>query len=164
MDPRTLQSRLRQWMDPRPGILHCTDEPDGVRLAEVATGKTLHVVAEQVTEIQSLRDQQTGREYLVLAREAGQPIALADAGFVFNLDFRSTGPLHGAPPVMSFRDFRRLYEHLRHLVEQPEHRREALDVLSILIASLDGARLAGLQTQVEEGELEAVLRVLEAGG
>ena len=150
-------------MDSHPGILLYADEPDGVRLTEIATGKTLRVEAGEVLEVQSQANSQTGSEYLVLARDGRPPLALADAGFVFGLDTRSTGPLPSAPPVMSFRDFRRLYEHLRHLVERAEQRREALDMFQILIASLDGARAAGLATQIEEGELEAVLRLLEAG-
>ena len=163
MDPQPLRDRLRVWMDSHPGILLYADAPDGVRLSEVLTGKTLRIEAGEVLEVQSHANSQTGSEYLVLVREGRPPLALSDAGFVFGLDTQSTGPLPSAPPVMSFRDFRRLYEHLRHRVERAEHRREALDTLQILIASLDGGRAAGLSTLVEEGELEAVLRILEAG-
>jgi hypothetical protein len=163
MDPKALRDRLRLGRDAHPGALLATDEPDGVRLTEVATGKTLRLEAGEVLDVQSQANAQTGSEYLVLVRDGRPQLALADAGFVFALDTRNTGPLPSAPPVMSFRDFRRLYEHLRHLVERAESRLEALDTLQILIASLDGARAAGLATQVEEGELEAVLRIVEAG-
>jgi hypothetical protein len=163
MEPASLQARLRTWMEGAPGVFDCAPLTDGVRLTETATGKSLVLPAEAVRDVETRTNAQTGRAYLVLDREDRQPLALADAGFVFALDTRSTGPLPSAPPVMSFRDFRRLYEHLRHRVEQPDGRREALDVLMILIASLDGARAAGLATEVEEGELDAVLRRLEAG-
>ena len=163
MDPQPLRDRLQLWMHSHPGILLCADQPDGVHLTEISTGKSLQIEAGEVIEVQSQANSQTGGEYLVLVRDGRLPLALADAGFVFALDTRSTGPLPSAPPVMSFRDFRRLYEHLRHLVEHAEQRREALDMFQILIASLDGARASGLDTQVEEGELEAVLRRLEAG-
>ena len=163
MEPQPLRDRLQLWMRGHPGVFLGADAPDGVRLTEISTGKSLHVEAGKVIDVKSQVNSETGGEYLVLVREGRQPLALADAGFVFALDTRSTGPLPSAPPVMSFRDFRRLYEHLRHLLEHAEHRREALDMFQILIASLDGARAAGLVTQVEEGELEAVLRRLEAG-
>ena len=163
VEPAALQSRLRRWLQEHQGVFDAADAPDGLRLTEVATGKTLHVVADEVTDVDSRPNSETGREYLVLMHAGRPPLAVADAGFVFALDPRNTGELHGAPPTMSFRDFRRLYEHLRHLVEQPGDRREALDLTTILIASLDGARAAGLPTQVEEGELELVLRRLEAG-
>ena len=133
---------------------------------EVETGKAVHVAAEQVHDIETSRDTHTGAEYLVLRFDSLPPLAIADAGFVFALDTRSTGELAGAPATMSFRDYRRLYRHLLHLVEsqsEGEHRREALDVTMILIASLDGARAVGLSTQAEEPELEAIIRRLEAG-
>jgi len=163
MEPAALQQRIGSWSEKHPGVFQLAEAPGGMQLTEIATGKSLLLAAESVGDIQALANTQTGREYLVVQRQDRGPLALADAGFVFNLDMRSSGPLHGAPPVMSFRDFRRLYEHLRHLVEQPAPGREALDLMTILIAALDGARAAGLPIEVEEGELEAVLRRLEAG-
>ena len=166
MELAALQTRLAAWLQSRPGLFHVQSDADGVRLLEVETGKSLRIAAPQVAAIESARNAHTGTEYLVLRLESAPPLALADAGFVFALDTRNTGQLPGAPATMSFRDYRRLYRHVLHLVESPaeaEHRREALDVTLLLIASLDGARAVGLPAQAEEAELEAVVRRLEAG-
>ena len=166
MEPAALQAQLTTWLQTRPGLFHVDVETDGVRVLEVETGKSLRVVSDQVEAVELTRNALTGADYLVLRLESAPPLALADAGFVFPLDTRNTGELPGAPATMSFRDYRRLHRHLRHLVEtqaDSEHRREALDVTLLLIASLDGARAVGLPTQAEEAELEPVIRRLEAG-
>ena len=163
MIPPALQERIQHWMLQHVGVFQLEPTAEGVRLVEVATGKALLLDAGAVLEVESRANAHTGHEYLIVQRQDRGPLALADAGFVFNLDTRSTGPLAGAPPVMSFRDFRRLYEHLRHLLEDARKRQECLDLMMILIAALDGARAAGLSTAIEEGELDVVLRRLESG-
>lgn len=166
MQPHELQNRIQSWLRTRPAVFQLRVEPDGARLTEVETGKTLHLPAERIRGIETKNSLSTGAEYLLLDFETGPPLAIADAGFVFSLDARNTGELRGAPPTMSFRDHHRLFRHLLHLVEQqdqPDRRREALDVTMILIASLDGARATGLSTQSEEDKLEKVIRRLEAG-
>lgn len=166
MEPAALRAQLESWLQTRPGLFHVDAEPDGVRILEVETGKSLRVASDRVQEIEPARNALTGADYLVLRLESVPPLALADAGFVFPVDTRNTGELPGAPATMSFRDYRRLHRHLRHLVEtqaDAEHRREALDVTLLLIASLDGARSVGLPTQVEEADLETVIRRIEAG-
>jgi hypothetical protein len=135
----------------------------GVRLTEVATGKILQLEADGTTGLESRTDTVTGHGYLVIHREERPPLALATAGFAFALDPRSTGPLPaGAPSVLSFTDYRRLVAHLRHLVPDAARRREALELMMILIAALDGARAVGLPIAAEELELEPLLRQLES--
>ncbi|UCE03120.1 MAG: hypothetical protein JSW67_02695 [Candidatus Latescibacterota bacterium] len=167
MEPVALEQRLQEWLASRPGLFDLQRTSEGVRLVEVATGKALKLLAEQVLELETRRNSLSGAPYLLLRLDARPTVALADAGFVFDLDTRNTGAIPNAPPAMSFRDHRKLFRHLQHLLgsqSDPEHRREALDVAMILIASLDGARALGLSTEVEEGELEAMIRRLEAGG
>ena len=164
MRPDDLARRLHAWARAHHGVFVLEEQPNGLRLAEAATGKALYVLAEPVDAVETRRNAATGAEYLVLQRQGLPPLGLADAGFVFALDPRSTGPLPpGAPPVLSFRDFERLQAHLVHVSHEPEHRREALELLMILVAALDGARTAGLDTAREEAALERLLRELEAG-
>jgi hypothetical protein len=161
-----LEQRLAAWLVSRPGLFDLQRTPEGVRLVEVTTGKTLKLLADKVLELETRRDSLSDAPYLLLRLDGAPAVALADAGFVFDLDTRNTGAIPNAPPAMSFRDYRKLLRHLQHLADSqtdPEHRREALDVSMILIASLDGARALGLQTEVEEGELETIIRRLEAG-
>ncbi len=166
MEPTELRQAVEAWTRAHPGIFELHDEPDGVRLRDVATGKPLRVRAEEVAEVETRKNWNTGAEYLALAFAEKPPLALADAGFVFALDTRNTGALEGAPPSMSFRDYRKLHAHLAHLLPEqndPQRRREALDLSLVLIASLDGARAVGLPTEAEEAELEELIRRLESG-
>ena len=166
MEPGVLRHRLQAWLAPRPGLFAVQEERDGFRLSEIATGKSLHLPADQVLDIESQRNWNTGADYLLLALAERPALALADVGFVFELDTRNTGALASAPPTMSFRDYQRLLGHLLHLIdsqEQPEKRREALDITMVLIASLDGARAVGLPVEIEEAALEQLIRRLEAG-
>lgn len=166
MQTTDLRQAIDVWTRANPGVFEVGDEPDGLHLVDVAAGKPLKLVAEAVAHIEARQNWSTGAEYLALQFVDGPPLALAAAGFVFGLDTRNTGALEGAPPNMSFRDYRRLFGHLVHLVREqadPQRRREALDVSLILIASLDGARAVGLPTQAEEADLEPWIRRLEAG-
>jgi len=166
MQPRQLAQLVRAWLAGRPGLFGLQELPDGILLSEVATGKVLHLEAESVDAVEVRRDWTTGAEYLWLSRRSRPPLALAPAGFAFALDPVHTGPLPSAPPAMSFTDYQRLYRHLQHLLDtqdNPDHRREALEVAMVLIASLDGARAAGLPVGDEEAALEAAVRRLEAG-
>lgn len=166
MQPRQLVRRLQDWLAGHPGAFLVYPQPAGVRLVETATGKALMVEAAAVAGLDVRRDSTTGAEYLLLSRVAQPPLALAAAGFAFALDTCHTGPLRSAPPAMSFADYARLRRHLLHLLEtqdDPEHRREALEITMVLIASLDGARASGLPVGVEEEDLETLVRRLEAG-
>jgi hypothetical protein len=166
MDLQELRARLQAWLGPRPGVFALQDERGGVRLTEIATAKSLVLRADAVVDVESRRNWSTGAEYLALQLVERPPLALADVGFVFELDSRNTGPLANAPATMSCRDYQRLLGHLLHLVDaqaQPERRREALDIAMVLIASLDGARAVGLPIEAEEAALEPLIRRLEAG-
>lgn len=166
VQPEALHRALDAWMGAHSGVFERHHEPDGVRLVEVASGKPLRLVAEAIESIETRKNWNSGAEYLALQFLEHPPLALADAGFVFALDVTNTGPLEGAPPTMSFRDYRKLFAHLQHRIAEPQTpqtRREALDISLVLIASLDGARAVGLPTQAEEGELDQCIRRLEAG-
>jgi hypothetical protein len=159
-----LHLHLRSWTGAHPGVFVVEETRGGARLTEVATAKSLLIEAGSVQSIEPRANTTTGNTYLVVQRPGFPPLALADAGFAFGLDPRSTGPLPPtAPPVLSFGDFARLLQHLRHVAPDAARRREALDVMTILIAGLDGAQAVGLDTAAEEAQLEPVLRQLESG-
>ena len=69
------------------------------------------------------------------------------------------------PPAACFSDFEKLFRHAEHLLDErhvEEHAREALQTVMVLLAFLEGARLAGLEVTEEERELQAVFEKLEA--
>jgi hypothetical protein len=76
----------------------------------------------------------------------------------------NTGPLKDLPPVVCLRDFFTLKQRIDHYLF--EHRdeaptREALDLVMICIATLDGARAVGFDVGDLEGELEKSLTEIE---
>jgi hypothetical protein len=59
------------------------------------------------------------------------------------------------------RDFYNLFQKLKHMAAEEDRRREALDLVMILIAVLDGGRGVGLDLDPETREVEAILDQLE---
>jgi hypothetical protein len=63
--------------------------------------------------------------------------------------------------VVCLRDFIRLKQHLDHLCQEPEKKKEALDTLMACLAILQGANQVGLDVADEEKGLEEILNNLE---
>jgi hypothetical protein len=135
-------------------------------IVEKETGKTLRLPFGEVLRIEEARDSVRNSRYLRILLEDGRSFALAGLGFVFAPSFVSTGPVPDCPDVASFADFARLFGHLSHLVAEVEagREKEALQVLMVLLAFLDGARAIGLDVGPEERALEAELVRLEERG
>lgn len=137
-----------------------------VTVLENDSGKQLRFAMGQVLQVEDDRSPDTGTRYLRLWLDDGRHLALSGIGFVFQPLTHSTGPLPDLPPAASFRDFQKLYRHLDHLMtDHHEGReREALQVLMVLLAFLDGARALGLSVDEEERTLEPILERLEKLG
>lgn len=134
-----------------------------VTVIERATGKSLSFPWAAVTEVSQAPLPATGTPYLRILLDDGRVFAISSLGFIFAPAFTSTGPLPDCPSSASFLDYRRLFGHLRHLAaeDDPAHVREALQVLMVLLAFLDGARAIGLEVAEEERGLEPILHRLE---
>lgn len=162
------QVALREWLE-RQGrftfrLIEEAKSPTApVTLLEIEQDKRLSFAWGQVTRVEEDRSPQTGSKYIRVLLDDGRSFALAAAGIVFAPSFASTGPLPECPATASFTDFQRLRRHLDHLVtdHHDEHEREALQVLMVLLAFLDGARALGLDVSEEERDLDRILKQLE---
>lgn len=165
------QVALREWLE-RQGrfafrVVETGKEKTApVTLVETEYDKRLTFAWGQVVRVEEARIPQLDSKYLRVLLDDGRSFAVAGMGFVFAPSFASTGPLEECPPTACFADFWRLEGHLEHLVTDHHegHEREALQVLMVLLAFLDGARAVGLEVGDEERSLDEILKKLEARG
>jgi hypothetical protein len=145
-------------------VFEVREEGTRVVLREIASGKVLPVDVRRVEAFEEKESPGSGGPYLVLRFDDGRQLVLCHAGFGFAPSFANTGPAPGAPQVVCIRDFHTLSSRLAQIAPDPASRRDALDLITFLIALLDGARAAGLEIAEEERILEEQLRVVEASG
>ena len=158
----TLPETLRRWLAAHPQVA-VWDEAAGT-LLDLSSGKTLAFDPRTITRFEEKENRETGGTYLVLLREDGRQLVLADAGIAWEPGTESTGPLDFLPPVVCWRDYRRLVDEVAHRVRaHPEvpPDRGVLDLILVSIALLEGARSLGFEVGREEGEVESLLTELE---
>ena len=164
MDPLDSVKQIAQWLTGHPGIFQHQLEGETLQLREIVTGKTRSL---QPGEIQHLEFKQNSlkpqEEYLLLLLERGRQLVLAPQGFVFAPDFSNTGPLSLPSQVYCLQDYHQLYSQLSHVAAEPDRRRDALDLVMVLIAILDGARAVGLEVDEETRKVDQILEALEKG-
>jgi hypothetical protein len=154
---------IKNWCQTHPGIFSLREDGRALTLQELYAQKDLTLKENQIQSV--VHKQNTlkpNEDYLVLLLESGQQLVLAPQGFVFPPDFTNTGPLPLPSQVYCFRDYQDLYEKLKWVAAEPDRRREALDLIMILIALLDGARKVGMEVDQETQAVEAILNQLEA--
>jgi hypothetical protein len=139
---------------------------DEIQILERSSGKVLSFAPGAVTDLEEDRDPVRGGRYLRIRLDDGRNFAMAGMGFVFAPSFVSTGPVSDCPSTACMMDFQKLFHHLSHLVDEVEQGRdqEAMQVIMILLAYLDGARALGLDIGSEEEKLERQLARLEDRG
>jgi hypothetical protein len=137
-----------------------------MEVLERSSGKSMTFAPGAITKLEEARDGIQGSRYLRICLDDGRNFAMAGVGFVFAPSFVSTGPLTDCPPTACMMDFDKLFHHLKHLVDEADQGRgqEAMQVLMILLAYLDGARAIGLDISPEERRVEAQLEKLESRG
>jgi len=101
-------------------------------------------------------------EYLNLVLENKVEIVLCHVGIAFSPSFTSTGPIADAPPVVCMEDYKRLYTQLLGLLDENERKQDCLMLFQLLISILDGAKLVGMNVNIEEELLEKDLTKFEA--
>jgi hypothetical protein len=157
------KAKLRAWVEThRHAVLYDEENPS---LIDVASGKTIRLPWQEVTAFEEKVHAETGDIYLVLLFENGIQVALVDpGGIAFAPSTENTGPLREPPPVVCIKDFFTLKGRLDHyLYDHPDQPppKEALDLVMICIATLDGARAVGFEVGDLEGELEKSLKEIE---
>lgn len=155
--------QIRAWIRSRPGIFALREEGRSFIIQEHYSQKELSFgpgdVASAQLETNRLKPEE---DYLLLTLDSGAPLALSPQGFAFAPNFGSTGPLPLPSQVYCLQDFQSLLHKLENLTVQGEQRRDALDLLMVLIAILDGAKAVGLNVTAEEKQVEAQLVRLES--
>lgn len=145
-----------------PAVLY--DRERGVFL-DVFSGKTLPAQWPRVESLHERRNAETGRPYLLLVRDDGRQLVLADVGIAFAPLTSASGPLPDLPSVVCFRDLAGAEGRLTHfLLDHPEEEPGPSQVALFLfcLAVVDGARAVGFDVSPEERRLERILGELEA--
>ena len=163
MDLVQPQIKLTHWTDRhRNAVLY---DAESSILLDVASGKKVALPWRDVKGFEERIHPETSDSYLVLLFENGHQIALVDPGGVaFAPSTENTGPVRDLPPVVCLRDFYTLKQRLDHyLYDHPDDPppREALDLVMICLATLDGARAVGFDVGDLEGELDESLNEIE---
>jgi hypothetical protein len=134
-------------------------------LMDVAAGKTIRLPWPDLQAFEEKIHPETNDYYLVLLFDNGNQIALVDpGGIAFAPSTENTGPLPDLPSVVCLKDFFTLKGRLDHyLYDHPDEPppKAALDLVTICIATLDGARAVGFDIADLEGELEKSLKEIE---
>ena len=139
------------------------DEPASL-LMDVSSGKTLGVDLPALAQVEERINGESLKPYLLLVYGDGRQLALAEVGIAFAPDFKNTGPLPELPPVVCFRDYASLLVRLKHELYGHADRppsKDAVKLLMMCIAIVDGARLQRFEVGREEKELEWHLGALE---
>jgi hypothetical protein len=154
---------LERFVRERPAALLL--DLDAPALLDLFSGKALPVDWSRIEGLVEARNRDTGAPYLVLLRDDGRQVILADVGIAFEPLAAATGPLPGLPPVVCFRDFAATAGRIEHLlVDHPGEpvTRDHLDLFLFLVAVVDGARAVGFEVSAEERRLERILGEIEA--
>lgn len=134
-------------------------------LYDVFSGKSLPLDLARVEGLHERKNAESGHPYLVVVRDDGRQIVLAEVGIAFEPLTASTGSLPDLPQVVCFRDLANAEGQLRHaLVDHPgeEVTRSHLALFLFCLAIVDGARAVGLDVSAEERRLEPLLAEIEA--
>ncbi len=163
MSPNVSHSILA-WLKKHPGIFVYQEEGDGVRLVENFSQKTILLKWGDIERLEEKTNAaQPGQGYLVLLFSNGHQLALSLQGLVFPPDFTHSGPIPLPSPVYCMQDFNNILNRLRHVAAEEERKQEALDLILVLIAILDGAKAVGLNVDAESRTVEGILATLETG-
>jgi hypothetical protein len=162
-DRAAQQAMVERFTRERPGSLLL--DATAPALLEVFSGKTLPLDWGRIAGVAEARNGDTGASYLVLLRDNGSQVILADIGIAFQPLPSATGSLPGLPSLTCFRDFAATAGRVEHqLVDHAGEpvTRDHLDLFLFLLAIVDGARAVGFDVSREERRLERILGEIEA--
>jgi hypothetical protein len=157
------KAKVGAWIERhRHAVLY---DEDTSSLMDVASAKTVRLPWQELNAFEEKVHPETKDDYLVLLFDNGNQIALVDpGGIAFAPSTENTGPLADLPPVVCLKDFFTLKGRVDHyLYDHPDEPppKEALDLVMVCIATLDGARAVGFDIADLEGDLERSLKEIE---
>jgi hypothetical protein len=159
---------VKAWLERNPVPFEVREDPKApaapVTVMERLSGKTLAFPWGAIRLAEARQHPATATPFWRIALDDGRVFALSALGFIFAPSFTGTGPIPDCPAAACFLDYRKLLGHLEHLAREDheEQRREAIQVLMVLLAFLEGARAIGLDVDDEEAHLEPILTRLES--
>ncbi len=155
---------LLAWLKGHPGTFGFQEEGAGLHLVEIYSGKNRILRDVEIVRIEERPNTVNPNEtYLVLLLEDGRQLALSPQGFAFAPDFINTGPLPLPNQVYCMQDFQDLFNKLKHLGSEDDRKAEALQLITVLISLVDGAKAVGLDLDREAEEVDKILVQLEKG-
>ncbi|KAB2839903.1 hypothetical protein F9K50_06735, partial [bacterium] len=153
---------LTRWLKTHPGPFSFREEGDDLVVLEAYSGKTLTLRGTSVQAVEERANNvQAGETYVIVLFASGRQVVFSAQGFAFPPDFSSTGPLTLPNQVYCMQDYHHLVNRLRHVAAEAERGREALEIIMVLIALLDGAKAVGLDVDAETQAVESILATLE---
>ena len=158
-----IKTMILKWVAENPRVFAVHEEGTQVHLMEFFSGKQLKLTPSSVESGELKQSSVPGKgAYLVMLFDDGHQLVLCQQGFAFSPDFTNSGPMELPVSVFCMADYERLYQNLKHTAyEHPEQGREAIGLVMVLIALLDGARSVGLDVERETQRVESILEALE---
>ncbi len=155
---------LTRWLKSHPGPFSFREEGEDLAILEAFSGKTLTLRGASVQAVEErVNSVQSGETYVIVMLATGHQVVFSAQGFAFPPDFSSTGPLSLPNPVYCMQDYHQLMNRLRHIAAEADRGREALEIIMVLIALLDGAKAVGIGVDAEIQAVESILSTLERG-
>lgn len=156
---------LRNWLKRKPGVFSFREEGEDCLILELFSGKTRRIKAGEIEAVEERPNSvNPDQSYIIVLLNSGRQLVLSAQGFAFPPDFTNTGPLSLPNQVYCMQDYHQLMNQLRHVAAEADRGRDALDIIMVLIALLDGARAAGLEVDTETQAVDEILSTLEKGG
>ena len=155
---------LLRWLRSHPGIFSFHEDGDDLTALELFSGKSLRLRGGSIQAIEERANSVDPKEtYVIALFDSGGQVVFSAQGFAFPPNYQNTGPLSLPNQVYCMQDYQQLMVQLRHVAAEADRGREALDIIMVLIALLDGAKAAGLDVDPEIQAVEGILATLEKG-
>lgn len=155
--------KLKAWIEKHKNV--ALFDAENSTVLDVASGRKTSIPWRSLAGFEEKTHPETRDQYLVFQFEDGRQIALVEPGGVaFAPSAQNTGQRSDLPAVVCLSDFHMLKSRIDHyLYEHPDEPppKEALDLVMICIAILDGARSVGFDIADLEGDLEKSLAEIE---
>jgi hypothetical protein len=153
---------IKTWIQINPGPFGAEETKDTLTLVDMAWQKMRIIERHDIFEVHERHNKQSPQQsYLLVVFQTGEQLVLAAQGFAFAPDTTHTGPLALPLDVVCMQDYHHMVGQLLQL--ESERRREAIDIIMLLVALLDGAKKVGLEVGREEREVERYLERVEKG-
>ncbi|MCP5468187.1 MAG: hypothetical protein H7A32_02845 [Deltaproteobacteria bacterium] len=154
--------QILSWIRKNPGIFLVQENKKEISLQEIYSQKELKIQLSKITDSEEKKNSLNPLEtYLILLLDNASQLVLCQQGIAFPPDFTHSGELNLPNAVYCIKDINNFLHQLRHLALESDRRKEALELILILIALLDGAKKIGLQVQEETQEVEGILNLIE---